>query len=122
MFISINGNRIDKSRVTANHGMNFGQFRHDALSLDNYKLCVEKKEFIELFEKDFIQARDEIKFDDQFCNETSEFSGSDYANLEQMFDFKDDLAEIIRIYIERKLKHCFLSLLQQVLLLIALIR
>jgi hypothetical protein len=34
---------------------------------------------------------------------TSEFTSSGYAELEVMFEYQEDLAEIIRIYIERKI-------------------
>lgn len=110
MNIEINGKIVDSSSVTANHGMQFGQFRNNALTLDSYKLSVERSEFIALFEKDFIQARDEIKADDIACNEVSEFTASGYADLEKMFSFKQDLAEIISTYIERKIFEVLLPL------------
>ncbi len=110
MNIEINGKRVESSSVTANHGMQFGQFRNNALTLDNYKLSIERSEFIELFEKDFIQARDEIKADDIACSEVSEFTASGYAGLEEMFSFKQDLAEIINTYIERKIFKVLLPL------------
>ena len=90
--------------------MQFGQFRNNALTLDNYKLSIEKSEFIELFEKDFIQARNEIKADDITYREVSEFTASGYAGLEEMFSFKQDLAEIIKTYIERKIFEVLLPL------------
>jgi len=110
MNIKINGKVVDSSSVTANHGMQFGQFRNNALTLDNYKLSIERSEFIELFEKDFIQAREDIKADDIACNEESEFTASGYADLEKMFSYKRDLAEIISTYIERKIFEVLLPL------------
>lgn len=110
MNIEINGKIVESLSVTANHGMQFGQFRNNALALDSYKLSIERSEFIELFEKDFIQARDEIKADDIACSEVSEFTASGYAGLEEMFSFKQDLAEIVNIYIERKIFEVLLPL------------
>ncbi len=110
MNIEINGNKVESSCVSANHGMQFDQFRNSALSYDNYKLSIERGEFVELFENDFILARDEIKADDILCNEESEFIASGYSDLEEMFSFKDDLAEVIKIYIERKIFEVLLPL------------
>lgn len=110
MNIEINGKSVDISSITANHGMQFGQFRNNDLILDSYKLSIERCEFIELFEKDFNEARDEIKADDIACNETSEFTASGYAGLEEMFSFKEDLSEIISTYIERKIFEVLLPL------------
>ena len=110
MKIAINGKNVDKFCVTANHGMQFGQFRNDALELDEYHLSLEKDEFVELFEQEFLQARDEIKADDIACNEMSDFTRSGYADLSAMFDFKEDLAEIISTYIQRKLFEVLLPL------------
>lgn len=110
MIIEINGKIVDSSSVTANHGMQFGQFGNNALTLDNYRLSIERSEFIALFEQDFIQARDEIKADDIACNEVSQFTASGYADLEKMFSFKQDLAAIISTYIERKIFEVLLPL------------
>ena len=110
MIIEINGKIVDSSSVTANHGMQFGQFGNNALTLDNYRLSIERSEFIALFEQDFIQARDEIKADDIACNEVSQFTASGYADLEKMFSYKQDLAAIISTYIERKIFEVLLPL------------
>jgi hypothetical protein len=103
MNIEINGKIIDSSSVTANHGMQFGQFRSNDLAYDSYRLRIERNEFVALFEKDSIQARGEIKADDILCNEVSGFTTSGYADLGEIFSFKRDLADIISTYLDRKI-------------------
>lgn len=110
MNIEINGKIVESSIVTANYGMQFGQFRNVDLKLDSYKLSIGKSDFIELFEKYFIQVRDEIQADDIACIEESEFTDSGYGDLEEMFSYKADLSEIISTYIERKIFEVLLPL------------
>lgn len=89
--------------VTANLGLNYGQFREDSLPVEKYQLYLDKDEFIAATKDAYNKTREEIHADDIARDETSEFTASDYAELEVMFNFQKGLAEIIQTYLGREI-------------------
>ena len=60
MQIYINDKQVGKDQVTANHGMNYGQFRDHYLEISRYELYIDKQEYFSVVREDFEQTKKDI--------------------------------------------------------------
>ena len=84
MKVLLNDAEIDKTILTLNDGLNYGRFDIDNILIDNYKIIISIKEFIQLIEKEYFEIRDKIQLDDEQYNDTSEFSSINYPSLDEL--------------------------------------
>lgn len=103
MKVLINGEETEIEKVSCNHGMNYGQFRFEALEIDEYELILTKGEFIKVIDSSYCRVREDIRADDIACNEESEFSRTGYVSLEKMFSHPAELESVISTYLDRDL-------------------
>ncbi len=102
MKIILNNSRIDKSLININPGLNYGRFNIGNLIIDNYKIIISKQELIQIIEKEYIEIRNEIQFDDKKYNDTSEFSVINYPSLNDLiFTYSYQFQEIFTTYLDK---------------------
>ncbi|PLX14425.1 MAG: hypothetical protein C0598_01325 [Marinilabiliales bacterium] len=102
MKVLLNDAEIDKTLLTLNDGLNYGRFDIDNILIDNYKIIISIKEFIQLIEKEYFEIRDQIQLDDEQYNDTSEFSSINYPSLDELIiKFPQHLQEIFTTYFDK---------------------
>lgn len=101
MKIYLSGREIEKEIFLLNDGLNFGRF-FDKAPLE-YEIRLSTAKFIELLEKEYVSARDEIKEDDLACGDSSAFKETGYCSLQELLKHEEQLEDIIQTYLDRAL-------------------
>lgn len=99
MKVYINDLEVDKALISQNTGLNFGRFDFDGLLIDNYRIIIPYKDFIDIIEADYNVIRDEIKLDDEAQNETSSFTIINYGSITKLLENKQAMQDIITTYL-----------------------
>lgn len=98
MKILLNGKEVNPEILTVNDGLNYGRF-FDA-ETQVFELQLSKSELKNLIEKEYIQARDEIKEDDKKYKEISDFTNTNYCSLSKLLNHEFDFGEVMKTYLD----------------------
>lgn len=82
---------------SVNDGQNYGRFFDT--KTEAFEIQLTKLELIKLIESEYIAVRDEIKRDDEFENDTSDFTNTNYCSLTELLNHELDFEEIIKTYL-----------------------
>jgi hypothetical protein len=80
-----------------NDGQNYGEFFNHKTK--EYQVQIHKAAFIALIEIEYNQTRNEIKIDDAFENENSDFTNTNYCSLRELHNYPKDFLEIMKTYL-----------------------
>jgi len=96
--------------VTYNDGLNYGRFDSPDLKIHEYKIEIDREEFIRKIQDEFWDCLCEIREDDKVTGDSSPFKRSGYKPLSQMFEHPHELAECIAIWFDRYILDKFIGL------------
>lgn len=97
MKVLLNGIEIDKALLTVNDGLNYGRFFDR--KTEAYEIQLSDSELMYLIEKEYIEARDEIKLDDEMDQDTSDFTNTNYCSLRELLAHESDFEEVMKTYL-----------------------
>jgi len=109
MIFWMDGVVTDTNLITHNDGLNFGRFDSPNLITHEYKIEIDRDEFITEIQDKFWNCLCEVREDDKATGEHSPFKRSGYKQLSQMFEHSYELAECIDIWFDRYILDKFIG-------------
>lgn len=101
MKIKIDNSFIPFNLISHNDGLNFGRINQVENQFTDFVLELSFEEFTKLIHEEYNAIRNEIKEDDEFCNDSSSFKKIDYKELKEVLYHNSGLELIIKDYLDR---------------------
>lgn len=109
MNLSIDGDIIDSKIVTYNSGLGYGNFHKGKanIELHNYILVIGRNEITDSLSGIYDEALNDIRRDDEFTGDVSEFKEMGYCSLSDAFSYPGLLEVVISTYFDRDIFEVF---------------
>lgn len=109
MRLTIDRQDVDPGLVTYNPGMGFGRFDSDTIEVHSYELFIDRADLVEQLSGTYRSACREMRADDEKYGDESDFKALGYADLDEAFDFPEELAEAIDTYFDRDILDVYVT-------------
>lgn len=94
----IDNTPISKEAISYNDGLNFNRFFNDT-NLKSFKVQISKEDFLSVLQEEYNAVRNEIKEDDLFNNDSSDFKEVNYCSLIELIEKPKNLHAIFETYL-----------------------
>lgn len=98
MRLWLDGKEVSPAFVTFNSGLNYGQHLSSEPELHEVRFWIDRAELVHRFSEAYAAVSEELRIDDEACQDDSPFKALGYVSLATAFDFPEKLEDALEYF------------------------